>query len=63
LVLWEVRCKMLIMPMLLNVQRDSYLCWPIHGSALYSIQCSASCKVHNSFADESLWVLADNVRN
>jgi hypothetical protein len=58
LVLWEVRCKVLLMPTLLNVQRDSHPFWLFHGNRL-----TAGCEAHTDFDDESICMLADNVWN
>jgi hypothetical protein len=45
------------------IQEGSYLCWPVHGSALHGDWCIASCQAHINFAYESICLLDDNVRN
>jgi hypothetical protein len=45
------------------LQGGSYLCWPVHGSALHSDQCTAGCGVHTNSADELICLLDDNIWN
>jgi hypothetical protein len=47
---------------MLRIQRGSYLCWLVHGSALHSNWCTISCKADTDFADESMCLLADNIK-
>jgi hypothetical protein len=41
----------------------SYLYLPIRGFELHGDWCTVSCEVHTNFADESIRLLADDVRN
>jgi hypothetical protein len=47
----------------LLVQGGSYLCWPVHCSALHGDGCTTGCQAHMNCADESICLLADNVQN
>jgi hypothetical protein len=37
--------------------------WPIRRSALHGDRYTAGCEAYINFADESIWILADNVGN
>jgi hypothetical protein len=43
------------------IQRGSYLCWSVHGSALHGDPCTAGCKAHTNFANKSVCLTFDNV--
>jgi hypothetical protein len=45
------------------LQGGSYLCWPGHCPVLQGNQCTASWEAHMNFADKSICLLANNVRN
>jgi hypothetical protein len=45
------------------LEGSSYICWPVYGTVLHGDRCTAHCKVHRNFADESVCLMADNVWN
>jgi hypothetical protein len=45
------------------LQGGSCLCCPVHGAALHGDRCTAGCDSDMNFADESICLLADTVRN
>jgi hypothetical protein len=42
---------------------DFYVVHRFHASALHGSWCATYCKAHLNFANESAWLLANNVRN
>jgi hypothetical protein len=44
-------------------KEDFYFVTRFHGSALHGNRCAAGCEAHTNFADESVCLTADNVRN
>jgi hypothetical protein len=61
--LWKVSLSLQSLSNEYDTQGVSYLCWPLHCSALHGDQCTAGCEAHTNFADESACLTADNVRN
>jgi hypothetical protein len=43
--------------------RNKWNIFTVYGSTLHGGQCTACCKVHANFANESVWLMADNVLN
>jgi hypothetical protein len=51
-------------PLAVGIYReDFYFVDRFHGSALHDDRCTAGCEVHTNFADESVCLMANNVRN
>jgi hypothetical protein len=44
-------------------REDSYLVDRFHGSAFHGDRCTAGCEAHTNFANESIGLLTDNIRN
>jgi hypothetical protein len=44
-------------------RKDFYFVYRFHGSALHGGRCAVCYEAHTNFADESVCLTADNVRN
>jgi hypothetical protein len=54
---------LIFMELLWILQGGSYLCWPVHNSALQSNRFTTSRKAHTNLAHESVCLMANNVWN